>query len=195
MTISSRTRQRKSRIDSEEKSLVSPGHSFVFLLCIIKTFWSWTKRKVLSILVFLSKLFQRYYEKIMNFLWIEKVVTKLKPQLSFKLWIWSEVRWEILSCDIERGLSLSGSEKKASFYFLCLEQSLPLLDFLNKRIDIDNLSQLVLNLSSFVQFYPKLQSSTKPARMPPPGGTGGTAGWGFIKEKPDPWEVTLDILF
>ena len=87
------------------------------------------------------------------------------------------------------------SSIKASFHFLSLEQSLPLLDFLNKRIDIDNLSQLVLNLSSFVQFYPKLQSSTKPARMPPPGGTGGTAGWGFIKEKPDPWEVTLDILF
>ena len=31
--------------------------------------------------------------------------------------------------------------------------------------------------------------------MPPPGGAGGTGGFGFIKEKPDPWEVTLDIFF
>ena len=82
----------------------------------------------------------------------------------------------------------------AGFYFLSLEPSLPLLDFLNKQIDIDNLSQLVLNLSSFVQFYLNLQYSTKPAKMPPPGGTGGTGGFGFIKEKPDPWEVTSDVI-
>ena len=31
--------------------------------------------------------------------------------------------------------------------------------------------------------------------MPPPGGTGGTGGFGFIKEKPDPWEVTSDVIF